>query len=94
MKQTINKLAKTNKYEYNLLKAAEELQELSLILTQMVNKPNKVSEKNVTDEIGDVTIRLEILKKLFNNNLINRRIKYKINKFKTYLSDGKYKGKI
>jgi hypothetical protein len=38
----------------NLLKTAEELQELSLVLTQMALKKEKVDKQEVIDEIGDV----------------------------------------
>ena len=34
-KKLIKYLVKNNDYKYNLLKTAEELQELSLVLTQM-----------------------------------------------------------
>lgn len=94
MKKLIKKLSKSNEYEYNLLKSSEELQELSLALTQFVNKPNKVDKQEIIDEIGDVTIRLKILKELFDKKAINKRIKYKISKFKSYIKEDKYKGKI
>jgi len=93
-KEIINQLVETNSYEYNLLKAAEEMQELALALIQKVNKPNKVKDKEITDEIGDVKIRLKILDKLFDSQVIEERIEYKINKFKGYLERGEYKSKI
>jgi len=94
MKKIIKKLSQSNEYEYNLLKASEELQELSLALTQLVNKPNKVDTQEIIDELGDVTIRLKILKELFDKEAVKKRIKYKISKFKSYIKNDKYKGKI
>ncbi len=95
MEDTIyKKLAETNSREYNLLKAAEELNELSLVLIQLVNKPNKVKEQEVIDEIGDVCIRIKVLKHLFNRQSISKRILFKTNNFKRYLEEDKYKGKI
>lgn len=94
MKKIIKKLSQSNEYEYNLLKASEELSELSLVLLQFVNKPNKVDKQEIIDEIGDVEIRLEILKELFDKKSVKKRVKYKIGKFKSYIKDDKYKGKI
>ena len=61
-KELIKYLANNNDYKYNLLKASEELQELSLVLTQMALKKDKVNPQEVIDEIGDVEIRLKVLK--------------------------------
>lgn len=86
----IDHLHKTNGDKYNLHKASEELQELSLILTQKLTKPTKVSNKNITDEIGDVIIRLEILKKMFDKEEIEKRIDYKLKNFKHYIDHKLY----
>jgi hypothetical protein len=94
MNKTIKKLAKSNDYNYNLLKASEELQELSLVLTQYINKPDRVEIKEIIDEIGDVKIRIKILEKLFNKKSIKERVVFKVNKFKTYLKNKEYPGKI
>lgn len=94
MKETIQILADTNSYGYNITKAAEELNELATILLQYHNKPNKVKIKDITDEIGDVKIRLKILNKLFDSKEIQDRVDYKIGKFKGYLEKGEYIGKI
>ncbi len=85
------KLSEYNTREYNLLKTAEELQELALVLIQRVNKPTKVDDKEITDEIGDVIIRLRIAKYLFDNRTIQERIKYKVSKFREYIEKKKYK---
>lgn len=94
MRKIIKKLAETNDYQYNLLKSSEEFSELSLVLLQFINKPNKVDKQEIIDEIGDCIIRLEVLKELFNKKSIKSRIKFKTNKFKSYIKDDKYKGKI
>lgn len=89
--ELIKYLADNNDYKYNLLKAAEELQELSLVLTQMTLKKNKVDEQEVIDEIGDVKIRLKIIEHLFSRKKVKERIKFKLNKFRSYIKEGKYK---
>ncbi len=78
----IDILAKKNGYEYNLSKASEELQELSLVLTQKLNKPYKITDQEIIDEIGDVEIRLAILRKLFNPEKVDKRIAEKLKSFK------------
>ena len=93
-KEVINHLTETNDYTYNLLKASEELSELSLVLLQLVNKPNKVDVQEVIDEIGDVKIRMKILSKLFNKEEIKKRYNFKLRKFNSYIEEGKYKGII
>lgn len=78
-----------NEHSYNILKAAEELQELSLVLIQSLSKG--VDEKEIIDEIGDVKIRLKVLSKLFPEDKIKERVKYKLNKYLKYISLNKYK---
>lgn len=91
-KQLFKFLSKDNDYKYNLLKTAEELQELSLVLMQMALKKNKVNEQEVIDEIGDVKIRLNILQHLFNKNKVKKRIIFKTDKLKSYIKNNQYKG--
>lgn len=93
-KKIIKILVKTNDYDYNLLKCAEELQELSLVLTQSVLKKKKVNTQEILDEIGDVKIRMAVLEELFDKIKVQKRINYKISKFKKYLKEGKYKKRI
>lgn len=87
-------LVEKNDYKYNLLKAAEELQELSLILTQMALKEEKVSKQAVIDEIGDVKIRLKVLEFFFDKSRVKERIEFKMNKLKSFVRDNKYIGKL
>ena len=93
-KELIKYLIKNNDYKYNLLKASEELQELSLVLTQMALKKEKVDKQEVIDEIGDVKIRLKVIQYFFNRKKVKERIKFKLNKFRSYIKEGKYKGGI
>lgn len=93
-KELIQFLADSNDHKYNLLKAAEELQELSLVLTQMTLKEKEVKKQAVIDEIGDVKIRLKILECLFCKDKINERVNYKLDKFRGYIKLDKYKGHI
>jgi len=64
-KDVFKYLIQNNDYTYNLLKTAEELQELSLVLTQLALKEEKVDIQEVIDEIGDVKIRLKVLNHFF-----------------------------
>ncbi len=89
--EIIKTLVETNDYDYNLLKTAEELTELSLALVQTVLKKKKVDPQEVIDEIGDVKIRLKIIEEFFDKDKVKTRISYKISKFKEYLEKGKYK---
>ncbi len=90
-KGIIDILVEKNGYHYNLHKAAEECQELGLVLTQKLLKPKKVNDQEIIDEIGDVEIRLEILKKMFNKEKIEDRIAYKLKKFQEYVDHDSYK---
>ena len=93
-KELIKYLVENNDYKYNLLKTAEELQELSLVLTQMALKEEKVDKQEVIDEIGDVIIRLKVLFHLFSLKKISKRVKFKLNKLKSYIKENKYIGKL
>ncbi len=93
-KKLIKYLVENNDYKYNLLKTVEELNELSTILLQYVNKDNKIDKQKIIEEIGDSIIRIMVLKKLFNKKKINSRIKFKLDKFRSYIKEGKYKGGI
>lgn len=87
----IKNLINYNSKEYNLHKASEELQELALVLNQKLLKPNKVDDQEIIDEIGDVIIRLEVLKQMYNPDKITERVRFKCEKFEKYIKEGKYK---
>lgn len=89
-KEIIEHLVDNNDFNYNLHKASEEFQELGLVLNQYLLKPTKVDVQEIIDEIGDAYIRLEILKMLFNNEAIQKRIDFKLSKFKEYIDNKSY----
>ena len=93
-KELIKYLVENNDYKYNLLKTAEELQELSLVLTQMALKEEKVDKQEVIDEIGDVKIRLKVIQHFFSRKKVKKRVKFKLNKLKSYIKENKYIGKL
>lgn len=95
-KKIINELVEKNTEQGNLLKAVEELSELSTALIQyLVKEENKEKQlKSVIDEIGDVEIRLNILRKIFGEEEVDNRISFKLNKFSEYIDKGLYSGRI
>lgn len=80
-----------NSREYTLLKTAEELQELALILIQSVTKDNEIDDQDIIDEIGDVLIRINILREFFPEDRIQERIEYKLKKFYQYITENIYR---
>lgn len=88
--EIIDYLHKKNTYNYNLHKASEECQELGLVLNQFLLKSKKVKQQEIIDEIGDVIIRIEILKKMFPIELINERINKKLSKYQEYKDSEEY----
>lgn len=93
----IDDMIEYNEDDYNLLKAIEELAELQEKLIKKVIKkggPKEPSNEEVIEEIGDVAIRLVILTKLFGEDAVCDRMDYKLTKFKGYMNEGKYIGRI
>lgn len=91
-KKVISELYRKNDKNYNLLKAAEELQELSLALIQYVTKEGK-DTKNIIEEIGDVDVRLGVARKYFSSKKVKLRIKEKVVSINKHLKSGKYKNR-
>ena len=60
-----------------LLKLVEELNELATILMQQHNKPDKNFASDIIEEIGDVELQLERLKKYYDKKAIKKRIAWK-----------------
>jgi hypothetical protein len=60
-----------------LLKLVEELNELATILMQQHNKPDKNFTSDIIEEIGDVELQLERLKKYYDKKAIKKRIAWK-----------------
>lgn len=96
--ELIKFLAQTNSYEYNLAKTAEEVNELGTVLLQLLNKPNMPKSKqyleNLHVEIADVEIRLKILNHVFDQQTISKNFQKKLDKFKGYVKESKYIGRI
>lgn len=93
----IEELVKTNHPHYNLLKCVEELTELSEVLIKRMIKeggPKNPTDESIIEEIGDVKIRIQILEQLFGVDKVQARVDYKLGKFKEYLEQGKYVGRI
>lgn len=94
----INKLAETNIPEYNILKLFEEMAELQDAIVKRAVKPNHKrtpSEKDLIGEIGDVELRLEIIKaKLGAWGQVSSKKINKVIKWQKYINEGKYTGKI
>lgn len=92
--QVIKNLIETNDPIYQIQKAAEEFQELALVLMQKSLKPKKVDDQEIIDEIGDCQIRMEILLNIYSPEKIQERVNYKLQKFGEFIEQGKYKGGI
>lgn len=81
MTEVTKKLLEHNTLDFNLLKAAEELSELSTALLQRVTSDSdRISDQTIIDEIGDVEIRIEILKEIFGEKKVSERVEFKSNK--------------
>ena len=89
--EVIDKITLMNGDQYNLIKAAEEASELATVLLQTATKPGKVDAQEVIDEIGDVQIRLEILKRMYGEVSVRKRIEYKLSKYREYLDHERFK---
>lgn len=91
-------LGAKNDEKFLLAKTCEELTELQEVLLKMMNKiyPHKPSREHLIEEIGDVEIRLQMIKSRFRitpKEIEDRKL-YKANKFVGYLNEGKYKNNI
>lgn len=94
-KEIINYLVKTNESKFQILKACEELSELNTILLQDITKEGrKTIQQDIIDEIGDVIIRMKILKKIYGKKKVNKRINLKLQEFKKYIINNEYKHNI
>jgi NTP pyrophosphatase (non-canonical NTP hydrolase) len=88
-------LAKTNSAAYNLLKAAEELAELSEVVLKMHNKSpkNKPKVEKLIEEIGDVELRLKILKINYAiKEQVKERVQNKLSELLEYYNKNMYIG--
>ena len=95
--ETIEKLAGTNSPDYNIIKTCEELAELSEVLLKKLAKrggPKEPTNDAIIEEIGDVVLRCAILAEVFGEKKVQDRMAYKLDKYREYLEQGLYKGKI
>ena len=85
-------LSTKNDYDYLLRKTCEELTELMELLLKTLNKKEdkRPSLESIVEEIGDVEMRLLMLKNRMkiSPDMIDARKIYKANKFITYLKEG------
>ncbi|AGO48951.1 hypothetical protein N356_gp059 [Cellulophaga phage phi14:2] len=91
MDKFIKDLNNYNGTKKTLLKASEEFQELSLIITQRINKPSRVPDSKIIEEIGDCEIRLACLKAKFSTKAINDRVATKKSKLQGMMDSKRYK---
>lgn len=84
------KIKSNNGYQYDCLKAIEELNELSAVLTQSLTKNKSDTQSKIIEEFGDVLFRLSILKLYFSESKINKRSFKKLSKSIEYLKTQKY----
>ena len=61
----------------DMRKAAEECSELTTVLIQQINKPNKDLSGHIIEEIGDAVFRLNNLRSHYDLDRIENRIAYK-----------------
>jgi hypothetical protein len=87
----IDHMFEKNDPRYNLTKAAEELQELALVLLQRAHKGLKVPDKAITDEIGDVKLRLLVIEKMFSREDVLNRINKKLFQYQNFIDTTKHK---
>ncbi len=88
--ELIAKLHDHNPKQYNALKLAEELNELAVELMQVYTKPNKNNLVGLTDELGDVILRLRMFIPKDGETAIKARIKHKLDKYARYLKENRY----
>lgn len=81
------------KDHYDIDKAVEELNELATALMQYkLKNGTKTKLSQIVEEIGDVEIRIEVLKKKFKiKKEVQKRIEYKANKYITWIKEKRYK---
>lgn len=90
-KNILETLAGYNSYEYNLRKCAEEASELSTIILQSLNKPGFIPDNKIIEEIGDLDLRLKILKIMFGKDKVNERKSNKLKSWQKQLENKRYK---
>lgn len=82
-----------NSEDYNIRKTIEELQELSLILTQQLNKPNKDYTSKINEEIAHVLIRMEYLTNKYSKDDIIKQINKKLKQLRKNVINRRHSNK-
>lgn len=91
-------LSKSNDRSYNYTKLAEEMAELDELILKRVNKEK--TSKNppdelIAEEVGDTLFRLNVLMKMLGiRDKVLSRIDFKVDKYKSYIEENKYQGRI
>lgn len=93
--ELIEYLVATNEKNYNYLKLAEELNELSEVLIKKITKEgglHEPSEEKLVEEAGDVFLRLAVLMTMLGEEKVFDRINKKV----AHLEErkDKYKGRL
>ena len=83
-RELLNKIIQINGRDAQIEMIQEECIELALALQKCKRKDINDIDKliSVYDEIADVIIMIEQAKILFNQDIINKRIRYKLNRMK------------
>lgn len=91
----IDKMVKTNETSYNVDKTIEELLELAeALMKRKLKGDHGATQQDVIDEIGDVQIRLDVLKEIMGPEAVDKRIDAKLEKFSGFYANNKYIGHI
>jgi len=93
--EIIGKMVKTNSLEYNIDKTIEELLELAeAMMKRKLKSDHGASAQDIIDEIGDVQIRINVMKEIMGPEAVENRIDAKLNKFRGFYEANKYIGHI
>lgn len=87
-KKIITSIISKNEDYYNWLKLTEALNELATVTTQQVTKPTKDQLQELVSEIGDVEIRLKVIKEKYDLHFrVKKHIGSKLTKIKKTLNN-------
>lgn len=104
--ELVDYIVDTNEEAYNITKAIEELSELSLALSQYLNKKGTSKEptkREIASEMADVNIRLTLLSHpgcgIFStrseaDEIHAECVSNKLEKYLTFVKEGKHIGRI
>ena len=92
----IKQMADTNEGDYNIDKTIEEIFELgeALMKRKLKGEQYGASNQHIIDEIGDVQIRINVLREILGPHKVDERVKFKLAKFRGFYKDKKYIGRI